>query len=174
MTEELEFVTYCGLYCGLCAGRARIPKRATALQEAMTEEGWPDWGGGIPGFAEFWRFLEGLHADSGCPGCRAGGGPPECQIRNCARQRGLELCSQCPDFPCPRIKALGAIYPTLLADNRRLQAVGLEQWLAEMEERARRGVVYADIRYQVDEAVRGQAFGEPDEPEKHLAPAKEI
>jgi hypothetical protein len=25
-----------------------------------------------------------------------------------------------------------------------------------------RGVVYADIRYQVDEAVRGQAFGEPE------------
>lgn len=162
MTEELEFVTYCGLYCGLCAGRARIPKRAAALQEAMAEEGWPDWGAGIPGFAEFWRFLEGLQDDGGCPGCRAGGGPPECQIRNCARQRGLELCSQCPDFPCPRIEALGAIYPILIADNRRVQVVGLEQWLSEQKERARRGVVYADIRYQVDEAVRGQAFGEPE------------
>jgi len=162
MTEGLEFVTYCGLYCGLCAGRARIPKRAVALQEAMAEEGWPDWGAGIPGFAEFWRFLEGLHADGGCPGCRAGGGPPECQIRNCARQRGLELCNQCPDFPCPRIEALCAIYPTLIADNRRVQAVGLEQWLSEQQERARRGVVYADIRYQVDDAVRGQAFGEPE------------
>jgi len=38
--------------------------------------------------------------------------------------------------------------------------VGLEQWLVEQEKRARRGIVYADIRYQVDEAVRGQAFGE--------------
>jgi hypothetical protein len=42
-------------------------------------------------FAEFWRFLEGLHATGGCPGCRAGGGFPECQIRNCTRERGLEL-----------------------------------------------------------------------------------
>jgi len=67
-----------------------------------------------------------------------------------------------PCFPCSRIKALGDIYPTLIADNRRLQTVGLEQWLAEQEERARRGVVYADIRYQVDEAVRCQAFGEPE------------
>jgi hypothetical protein len=162
MTEKLEFVTYCGLYCGLCAGRARIPKRAAALQEAMAEEGWLGWGAGIPGFAEFWRFLEGLHADGGCPGCRAGGGPPHCQIRACAQGRGLELCSQCPDFPCSHIEALGDIYPTLLADNRRLQAVGLEQWLAEQEERTRRCVVYADTRYQVDEAVRGQAFGEPE------------
>jgi hypothetical protein len=52
------------------------------------------------------------------------------------------------------------LYPTLIADNRRLQAVGLAQWLAEQAERARRGVVYADIRYEVDEAIRDQAFGE--------------
>jgi hypothetical protein len=162
MAEQLEFVTYCGLYCGLCAARGRIPQRAAALQEAMTEEGWPFWGADIPGFAEFWRFLKGLHADGGCPGCRAGGGPPFCQIRHCARQRSLELCSQCPDFPCPRLEALNAIYPTLIADNRRLQAVGLEQWLSEQEERVRRGVIYADIRYKVDETVGAQAFGEPE------------
>ncbi len=160
MTERLEFVTFCGLHCGLCAARSRIPERAAALQEAMAEEGWADWGAGIPDFAEFWRFLDGLHANGGCPGCRAGGGPPYCQIRVCAQQRGLELCSQCADFPCSRIEALNAIYPALIADNRRLQAVGLDQWLSEQEERARRGVVYADIRYRVDQEVRDQAFGE--------------
>jgi hypothetical protein len=42
---------------------------------------------------------------------------------------------------------LTARYPTLIADNRRLQAAGLAQWLAEQEERRRRGFVYADIRY---------------------------
>ncbi|MDY6878327.1 MAG: DUF3795 domain-containing protein [Chloroflexota bacterium] len=169
MADQLEFVTYCGLYCGLCAAHARIPKRAAALREAMAEEGWPDWGGGIPGFTEFWRFLEGLHTNGGCPGCRAGGGPPDCQIRDCARQQGLELCGQCNDFPCPRIEALGAIYPILIADNRRVQAVGLEQWLAEQEERARRGVVYADLRCRVDEAVRDQAFGGPEVKENDMA-----
>jgi len=110
----------------------------------------------------FWRFLEGLHADGGCPGCRAGGGPPFCQIRKCARERELDLCSGCPDFPCSHVEALGAIYPTLIADNRRLQAVGLAQWLDEQEERVRRGVVYADIRYKVGEAVGEQAFGGPE------------
>jgi hypothetical protein len=159
MTEQLEFVTYCGLYCGLCAERTRIPQRAAALQQAMAEEGWPFWGHSVPGFTPFWEFLEGLHASGGCPCCRAGGGPPDCQVRTCARARGLELCSECPDFPCPRIAALGEIYPTLITDNRRLQAVGLAQWLAEQAERARRGVVYADIRYEVDEVVRAQAFG---------------
>jgi hypothetical protein len=151
MTDQLEFVTYCGLWCELCAERGRIPKRAAALQEAMAEEGWPHWGPTVPGFSEFWEFLGGLCADGGCRGCRAGGGFPECQIRICAREGGLELCSQCADFPCDHIEALGARYPTLIADNRRLQAVGLEQWLEEQEERARRGVCYADIRYRVEE-----------------------
>jgi hypothetical protein len=149
--HRLEFVGYCGLCCELCAERARIPAQAAALQEAMTEEGWPHWGDAVPGFPAFWRFLEKLQAEGGCAGCRAGGGFPQCQIRVCARERGLELCANCPDIPCDHIQALGAVYPTLIADNRRLQAVGLEQWLSEQQERARRGFVYADIRYHVEE-----------------------
>jgi len=160
MAEQLEFVGYCGLCCELCAERARIPRQAAALQQAMAEEGWPYWGHTVPGFTEFWEFLEKLHIQEGCPGCRAGGGFPECQIRVCARERVLELCNRCPDFPCDHIEALGAVYPTLIADNRRLQRVGLEQWLREQKERAQRGFVYADIRYKVDKAVRDQASSE--------------
>jgi hypothetical protein len=116
----------------------------------MTDEGWPFWGHTIPGFAEFWAFLENLGKEP-CPGCRADGGYPECQIRRCARERGMELCCHCPDFSCEHIEALAARYPTLLADNRRLQAVGLRRWLKEQEERLRRGVVYADMRYHTHE-----------------------
>jgi hypothetical protein len=151
MADALEYVTYCGLYCGLCAERTRIPRQAAALKQAMAEEGWPFWGHTIPGFCGFWEFLEKLDADGGCPGCRAGGGYPECQIRRCARERGLDLCNECADFPCSYVEALAARYPTLLADNHRLQAVGLDRWLSEQQERARRGVVYADVRYRVEE-----------------------
>ena len=151
-------VTYCGLYCDLCAERTRIPRRAAALQAAMAEEGWPFWGPTRPGFTEFWSFLEELGSGEGCPGCRAGGGYPGCQIRVCAKERGLELCSQCADFPCEHVEALAARYPTLIADNARMKAAGLEHWLTEQKERERRGVVYADIRYRVDDAEH-----EPDE-----------
>jgi hypothetical protein len=161
MSDPLEFVTFCGLCCHLCAERTRIPQRAAALREAMDEEGWPSWGTDIPDFGEFWRFLGGL-AEGGCAGCRAGGGPPFCQIRVCAQERGVDVCVYCTDFPCVRIAALNAIYPTLISDARRLQVVGLEQWLHEQEQRARRGVVYADLRHEVDEAVRRRAFGEPE------------
>jgi len=145
----MELVTYCGLYCELCAERARIPQAARTLQAAMTEEGWPFWGPSTPGFSEFWAFLEKLGSGPGCPGCRAGGGYPECQIRVCARERGLEVCSRCIDFPCEHIESVAAAYPTLIADNRRMKAVGLEQWILEQQDRVRRGVVYADIRYRI-------------------------
>ena len=36
---DLKHVTYCGLYCGLCAQCYRIPQRALALREAMSKEG---------------------------------------------------------------------------------------------------------------------------------------
>jgi hypothetical protein len=149
--DSLERVTYCGLYCDLCGSRACIPMRATSLKEAMVEAGWTFWGQSVPGFAAFWEFLEQLHRSGGCPGCRAGGGYPACRIRVCARERAVELCAECLDFPCEHIGALAARYPTLVADNRRLQTVGLARWLDEQRERARRGVVYADFRYEVDD-----------------------
>ncbi|KYH36462.1 MAG: hypothetical protein AYL28_006360, partial [Candidatus Bathyarchaeota archaeon B23] len=34
----------------------------------------------------------------GCSGCERGGGPPDCAIRLCAKERGYELCSQCSDL----------------------------------------------------------------------------
>lgn len=147
MADDLAMVTYCGLYCGLCAERTRIPKLATQLHQAMEEEGWPSWGDAVPGFRAFWGFLSDLQSGE-CPGCRTGGGFPACEIRKCARERSLRCCADCSGFPCSKVEELATVYPTLVADNRRLQAVGLEKWLAEQEERVRRGVVYADIRYQ--------------------------
>jgi hypothetical protein len=44
------------------------------------------------------------------------------------------------------IYALVARYPALIADNRRMQAIGLEKWLGEQPQRACRGFIYTDIR----------------------------
>ena len=39
------------------------------------------------------------HALAGCIGCRAGGGAENCVKRECSRERQLEGCWQCADFP---------------------------------------------------------------------------
>ncbi len=145
--DKYEFVTYCGLYCGLCSARARTPRQAETLRHTMAKDGYEFWAQDMPGFKEFWAFLTDLSdLSKACPGCRQGGGPPFCGIRKCAEKRGLKVCVDCDEYPCHRIEAVGKGYPTLIADGRRMKAVGLDAWLAEQRERAATGFVYADIR----------------------------
>jgi hypothetical protein len=145
--ENLKLVTYCGLYCGLCAQRGRIPRRANELRETMAREGYEVWGSEIPGFNLFWKFLTDLcDPDKACSGCRQDGGPPFCSIRKCARQRGVDVCVFCEEYPCSRVLEIARGYPTLVADGKRIKEIGMDAWIEEQEERAERGFTYADIR----------------------------
>jgi hypothetical protein len=147
--EKLEQVTYCGLYCGLCAQRNRIPQRARALRETMHKEGWEYWGGGEPNFKEFWAFLNKLsEMESDCS-CRSGKcGPPFCGIRKCAQAKEIEACPFCEEYPCHRILGIAQGYVTMLADAKRMKEKGLEVWIREQERRRKTGFAYSDIRYQ--------------------------
>jgi len=145
----LRHVAYCGLHCGLCAQRSRIPKQARHLLKSLHEEGFDDFYQYVPEmkeiFPSFWQFLQEL-AKFDCT-CRTGGGPPDCKIRQCAKQKSIEICTQCEEYPCTLIQSLAEHYPTLIQDGKRLQKIGLAAWVKEQEERAKRGAVYADIRY---------------------------
>jgi len=147
--NPLCHVAYCSLYCGLCAHRNRIPQQAHLLQKSLHEEGFDDWYQYVPEmkntFPTFWQFLQKL-ADLDCT-CRTGGGPPDCKIRQCAKQKSVEVCPQCDEYPCQLITALAQHYPTIIQDGKRLRKIGLEKWVKEQQERAKRGVVYADTRY---------------------------
>lgn len=152
---DLTLVAYCGLYCGLCAQRARVPRQARALKHTMSTEGYEYWAGEIPGFDEFWGFLASLcDPDEACPGCRRGAGLPFCGIKKCALSRDVDVCARCEEYPCHRIAELGRGYPTLLADGERMAALGMDAWIEEQEERRETGFAYADIRchpFQVPE-----------------------
>jgi len=131
------------------ASRNRIPKQAKKLQEALHEEGMDKWYEYVPTikdtFPTFWKFLQNL-TGSDCA-CRTGGGPPDCGIRACARQKQIGLCPQCGEFPCRLIQDLAEHCPSLIQDGKHLQKIGLQKWIEEQEQRAKRGVVYADFRY---------------------------
>jgi len=93
----------------------------------------------------FSRFLQKL-AEFECI-CRTGkGGPPDCKVRECARQRNIKVCPLCKEYPCQYIISLAERYPLLIQDGRRMQKVGVKRWIEEQEERARRGFAYSDIR----------------------------
>ncbi|KYH36571.1 MAG: hypothetical protein AYL28_006200 [Candidatus Bathyarchaeota archaeon B23] len=150
--DRRRLLAYCGVYCGLCAERSRIPRRARLLREAMEGEGWDRWYEGVEALREsfpiFWEFLRRLE-ENDCA-CRGGGGPPGCKVRGCAVERGVEVCPLCPDYPCDMIKVIAEHYPTLIHDGLRMRRIGVERWIEEQEERRRRGFVYADIRIPWD------------------------
>jgi hypothetical protein len=144
---NLDLVTYCGLYCELCAQRGRIPRQAAELKASLSREGIEYWGEELPGFKEFWALLGRLSdPDGSCPGCRQGGGPPFCGIRKCARERNIDVCVECDDYPCSRIEGIAKGYPTLIADGKRMKELGIDQWITEQQERAKTGFAYVDIR----------------------------
>ena len=146
-TESLKYVTYCGLYCGLCTQRSRIPQQAKALRDSMAKDGFDQWGQDMPNFKEFWSFLnQWCDLKNCCQGCRQGGGNPECEIRKCIQQRNIDFCPSCEDYPCDHISELCKIYPILIADGQRLKEIGVEQWIPEQHKRAETGFVYSDIR----------------------------
>jgi len=149
MTENnLRLVGYCGLYCGLCSNRARIPKRAKSLKETLHNEGMDSWYKYIPSMKEnfpvFWKFL-GQLTKMDCT-CRTGGGPPDCQIRICAKEKEVDTCPLCNEYPCDLINNLAEHYIMIIQDGKRLQKIGLKAWVKEQEKRTKRGVVYADTR----------------------------
>ena len=37
-----------------------------------------------------------------CKGCQVQAGFARCPVRACGKERGIETCAQCPDFPPPR------------------------------------------------------------------------
>lgn len=144
---NLELVTYCGLYCGLCAARNRIPQRAASLRDAMRKEGYENWGKELPHFGEFWSFLNDLADSESRCSCRAVKcGPPFCTIRKCAPNKGIDVCPFCNEYPCSKILGIAKGYVTMLADGQRMKAIGIDAWVQEQEERRKTGFAYADIR----------------------------
>lgn len=143
-------VALCGLYCGLCASRRRIPELASRLSRALVEEGYDQGYYDIPGLQErFPAFWDGLRvlATAPCVGCRGGGGNPGCAIRQCALERQVVACPYCSEFPCERLDALRA-YPLYRSDAERLRSIGIEAWAGEQEGRSQAGFCYADVRHR--------------------------
>jgi hypothetical protein len=76
-----------------------------------------------------------------CKGCRLQDGkhfhlPQGCATLDCVKARGVELCSDCKDFPCTLLAPLAdqaSRYPhnMKLFNLCRIKKVGIDRWIAE-------------------------------------------
>jgi hypothetical protein len=150
MNDKKDLVTYCGLYCPACGIRqGKIAQAVEDLQKVIRAYGLDKEMGGLSkaesAFAHYDKFssvLEALGRFFGsCDGCRKGGGPPDCKIRNCASDRGYSLCTDCADMDkCEILKSSSWALPAL----EKIRSMGLEKWVKSMDLKVRAGWSYLD------------------------------
>lgn len=118
----------CGITCGTCPlGNGTVAETASKALEYVNGYGIKEWAPLVPGgkeldWAGFEKTVNWLTAYGVCLGCEQGGGPPDCAIRACSREKGYELCSQCGEIDgCGRFDWLGghgAAMKEKLKENR--------------------------------------------------------
>ena len=148
---DKKYACYCGLYCENCSVKVKVEPAAKVLYDEMKKAGFEDVISYIPGGEGFWPFLKGM-VDSGmCISCRDGGGNPGCAVRICAKEKGVDMCALCENYPCDKFAAfldVTAGYPVLTSDNALLHDKGWEAWLALQEERKGKGFTYQEANVQ--------------------------
>jgi hypothetical protein len=92
-TED-RMIGYCGYNCYLCAAQSDDINVRRKLVDA-------------------WRkYLGHQHYTAenvACEGCKSEGdkiADKQCEARPCAREKGLESCAQCDEFPCKKVSKL--------------------------------------------------------------------
>ena len=81
----------------------------------------------ISGGSEFQPFLKNLAEEGLCVSCKENSGDPKCVIRNCAREKNIEMCALCNDYPCEHFASYEQ-YGILFADNEVLRERGMKEW----------------------------------------------
>jgi hypothetical protein len=96
-----ELLAYCGLLCNGCPIFLATKEEDTALKARMKSE-----------IAKMSKELYGLDQKpediTDCDGCRSAEsklypGCLKCQIRICAREKDLENCGNCQEYPCNKL-----------------------------------------------------------------------
>jgi len=142
---------YCGLYCENCAVKAKVEPASKTLYDEMKHAGFEDIIHFIPGGEGFWSFLKGMAEDGVCLSCREGSGNPDCAIRICAEEKGVEMCALCQTYPCEHFDYFSKIYPAILSDNALLAEKGVDAWAKHQDElRAK------EFTYPYDETIKDQ------------------
>lgn len=134
--------SYCGIYCGACdirlAGETGRKSRFAAFWDEGTLRRFRERQGTPITSPEQLRLrCSGCKSDDVFVNCGA------CQLRACARERRVEHCSDCSEYPCATYRGFlsaGSILPHVShcqANLEAIRAVGVERWTEDQAERWR-------------------------------------
>jgi hypothetical protein len=141
-----EYICYCGLYCENCAIKAKVGPAAEALYKEMCKAGYESFIDYLPSGTEFWKFLKYTAQNGTCNSCKDGGGDPGCKIRICAREKKVEMCPLCSEYPCAKITDFFGTHSEVYGDNLLLKEKGMDAWAKMQDERRSKGITFQDLR----------------------------
>ena len=111
---------YCGLFCESCA--VYIASKTSKNDLAVLAE-------------KMNTTVEEMH----CEGCKSDRLSPHCRscfFKSCAREKGLEYCEDCSDFPCQKLMEFKEQFPhrnELLVSAKYRKENGIEKWVEKMK-----------------------------------------
>jgi hypothetical protein len=116
-----EIVAYCGLICRTCPICVATRQENKEEQVKMRTEI-------VRLCHEHYGMNYTIEDITDCDGCRAESGrlflpSNKCQIRKCAKEKGVKNCARCSDYACER---LDAVFKTDPAAKRRLDEIKIE------------------------------------------------
>lgn len=140
----LQELAPCGIDCSRCAAceKGEIKRLSVMLDNSLASfekvaEKMARFVPALAGYPQFKEVLE-FFARAGCPGCRAGGGQnPHCAARNCFREKGVDFCFQCGEFPCSKNDYDHQLAEKWLQSNNRMKEAGVEKFYLEQRARPR-------------------------------------
>jgi hypothetical protein len=77
----------------------------------------------------------------GCKGSLTAHWSPDCEILQCAKNKNIQYCSECRDFPCKILTAFasdGISHHKQTVENlKKMKQTGIEAWIAEQTKNGR-------------------------------------
>lgn len=140
--ELLKKIAPCGLVCHTCVaakGGATHEHGKELLRLLDSFDGYAEkFSQFEPRLKKYPEFKEvlGLVCEASCEGCRDGQCKyPGCTISPCAKEKGVDFCFECSDFPCDRADFEPLLRSKWLKANERMKEIGAEAFFDEMKDR---------------------------------------
>jgi len=133
--EKKRYVSFCGSYCHICDWHTgKIRRTFQSALDTVEEYGFKKL---LEGKVDIENLKAGLKnlANSGiCSGCKAeikeNSEDDRCKIRQCCFSKGLDLCNECPDFPCELLESNPGVIKFHCVENLiEIKEKGLEHWV---------------------------------------------
>lgn len=94
----------------------------------------------LPAFKDYPAFkrLLAYLAEPDCTGCRTGACKyPDCGVAACFREKGVDFCYQCDEFPCEKTNFDPHLKQRWIDMNNRMKEVGPEAYYEETKDLCR-------------------------------------